>query len=458
MSVLLALALLAAAAPDSAPLHLRAVVEGLDRPVVVTTAGDGSGRLFIAEQGGTIRIFDGAQLLPRPFLDISALVSRGMEQGLLGLAFHPDFETNGLFYVNYTDRTGDTRIVRYALSPDDGNVADPESGVLVLGIEQPFANHNGGQILFGPDGRLWTGTGDGGSAGDPFGNGQNPRALLGKILRMDVDFGLPAAPEIWALGLRNPWRFTFDRLTGDLFIGDVGQNQWEEIDFEPAGAGPGRNYGWRLMEASQCFLPQSRCDNGALTLPVLEYSHDEGCSVTGGYRYRGTSMPGHLATYFFGDFCSGRVWGGRQDEETGAWTRTELLDSPHAVSTFGEDENGELYLADLQGSVYRLHGDTFCNVRLSQRTYRQDETVRSTLFEVANFSDRTVAVEIEIRPEVGADRSLVLPAGFSQEEAPVDLFGVSSSTPRGPYALVCRFIDPETELLLSTSALTFFVE
>ena len=169
-------------------------------------------------------------------------------------------------------------------------------------------------------------------------------------------------------------------------------------------------------------------------------------------------MPDHAATYFFADFCSGRIWGGRQDEETGAWTRTELLDSPHAISTFGEDENGELYLADLQGSVYRLHGDTFCNVRLSQRAYRQDETVRATVFEVANFSERTVAVEIEIRPDVGADRSTVVPADFALEEGPVDLFGVSSSTPRGAYALVCRFVDPATELLISTDTLTFVVE
>jgi glucose/arabinose dehydrogenase len=457
MTALSASFLLAAASLEEATIHLRPVVEGLDRPVVVTAAGDGSGRLFIAEQGGVIRIFDGAELLPQPFLDISTLVSRGMEQGLLGLAFHPAFETNGYFYLNYTDRTGDTHIVRYGLS-SDRNVADPGSGVQVLAIEQPFANHNGGQILFGPDGLLWTGTGDGGSASDPLGNGQNPRTLLGKILRIDVDSPSPFAPEIWALGLRNPWRFTFDRLTSDLFIGDVGQNRWEEIDFEPAGSGGGRNYGWRFMEGSQCFQPQSGCNDGTLTLPVLEYSHAEGCSVTGGYRYRGISMPEHVATYFFADFCSGRIWGGRQDEATGGWTRTELLDSTLSISTFGEDESGELYLADLAGSVYRIHGDTFCNLRLSQRAYTGDETVRATVFEVANFSPRTVAVEIEVRPDVGADRSFVLPADVAFEEGPADLFRISESTLRGAYALVCRFVDPETGHLISTDALTFVVE
>jgi glucose/arabinose dehydrogenase len=457
MMVLLAAALLASASLEAETIHLRAVVEGLDGPVVVTTAGDGSGRFFIAEQSGRIRVFDGAQLLDRPFLDLSALVSRGNEQGLLGLAFHPAFETNGLFYVNYTDRSGDTHIVRFRVS-EDANLADPRSAVNVLSLEQPFANHNGGNLLFGPDGRLWTGTGDGGAAGDPFGNGQNPGTLLGKILRIDVDSPGPTVPEIWALGLRNPWRFTFDRVTSDLFIADVGQNQWEEINFEPAGSEGGRNYGWRLMEGSHCFLPQAGCNDGSLTLPVLEYSHAEGCSVTGGYRYRGISMPEHLETYFFADFCSGRIWAGRRDAATGEWTRTELLDSPHLISTFGEDELGELYLADLEGAVYRIHGDTFCNVRLSQSAYAQDDTVRAAVFEVANFSERTVAVEIEVRPEVGADRSLVLPAGFAHDEGPADLFRVSSSTPRGSYALSCRFIDPTTELLVSTDVLTFVVE
>jgi glucose/arabinose dehydrogenase len=445
-----ALALLAAIA---SPVNLRPVVEGLERPVVVAHAGDGSGRLFIVQQGGQIRIFDGLHLLPAPFLDLSDRVSRGSEQGLLGLAFHPDYETNGFFFVNLTDLTGDTQILRFTVSADP-NVADPASAVALLSVDQPYANHNGGQLAFGPDGKLWIGLGDGGSAGDPGNRAQSGNTLLGKILRIDVDQGLPYAipldnpfasdpavrDEIWALGLRNPWRFSFDRLTGDLFIADVGQNAWEEVSFEPVSSGGGRNYGWRRMEGTYCFNPGSNCSDGSLVLPILEYSHSLGCSITGGYRYRGAEMPEHLGTYFFGDFCSGRIWGGVENVETGAWAATEILDSELSISTFGEDETGELYVADLGGTLYRIQGETFC-----------DSAAGSLA--IANFSANSKEVEIEIRGEASrvALGSFVLAAGASLDAGPLSLAS-------GDYALSCRFLDPATGELRSETRTSFHVE
>ncbi len=430
----------------AAPVNLRPVVEGLERPVVVAHAGDGSGRLFIVQQGGQILIFDGARLLPGSFLDLSDRVSSGSEQGLLGLAFHPDYETNGFFFVNLTDLTGDTQILRFTVSAD-GNVADPASAVALLSVDQPYANHNGGQLAFGPDGKLWIGLGDGGSAGDPGNRAQSGSSLLGKVLRVDVDQGLPYAvpldnpfasdpavrDEIWALGLRNPWRFSFDRLTGDLFIADVGQNAYEEVSFEPSingSSGGGRNYGWRRMEGTHCFNPGSNCSDGSLVPPILEYSHSLGCSITGGYRYRGAEMPEHFGTYFFGDFCSGRIWGGTENAETGAWTSTELLDSELSISTFGEDEQGELYVADLGGTLYRIHGETFCNV------------AGGTL-EIANFSERTVAVEIELRSKDSrAASGTVLLSGS------VDRFALADTE-----LVSCRFFDPATGAVRAEDAL-----
>ncbi len=481
--VALAAALLAAASPASAaPVNLRSVVQGLERPVGVAHAGDGSGRLFIVQQGGEILVFDGSQLLPAPFLDLSSSVSTGSEQGLLGLAFHPDYETNGFFYVNLTNVAGDTLILRFTVSADR-NVANPASVALVLGVDQPFANHNGGQLAFGPDGKLWIGLGDGGSAGDPGNRAQNGNTLLGKILRIDVDQGIPygipadnpfvANPavldEIWALGLRNPWRFSFDRLTGDLFIADVGQNDWEEVNFEPVTSGGGRNYGWRRMEGAHCFNPATNCNDGSLTLPVLEYSHSLGCSITGGHRYRGTEMPEHFGKYFFGDYCSGRIWVGEENLQTGNWTRTELLDSDLSISTFGEDERGEIYVADHDGALYRLHGETFCNVQLDRGTYGSGDTVRANVLEVANLSTESVAVEFKIWLEApgapaiplsrgGADGSVVFPANFSVDSGPVDLFTISGTTPPGDYVFGCRFIDPATGALLSEDLSGFVVE
>lgn len=358
------------AAQEGYKIRLEAVISGLANPVAITHAGDGSGRLFITEQGGRILIYDGSGVLPAPFLDVSAMLSTGGERGLLSVAFHPNYAINGHFYVNYTNTGGHTVIARYTVS-NDPNLADPASALTVLTIIQPYSNHNGGQLQFGPDGYLYIGMGDGGDAGDPNNYAQNPDSLLGKMLRIAVDGDVPYSvppdnpfvsddqvrDEIWALGLRNPWRFSFDRSTGDLFIGDVGQYNWEEIDYQPVSSTGGENYGWRLMEGNNCFNPSSNCNDGSLTLPVLEYGHDLGCSVTGGYRYRGKGNPLLSGLYIYGDFCTGRIWGAKPGGN-GNWSAEELLDTNLNISTFGEDQNGELYVAHRAatkgGTVYRI--------------------------------------------------------------------------------------------------------
>ncbi len=348
-------------------LGLEEVASGLDRPVFVTSP-PGDPRLFIVEQVGAIRIVQNGNLLGTPFLDISGDVSGGNEQGLLGFAFAPDYATSGRFYINYTDNAGDTNVEELLVSADP-NVADANSRTQVLFVSQPYSNHNGGNLAFSPtDGYLYIGLGDGGSGGDPQGNGQNLGAMLGKMLRIDVStipYTVPAdnpfvgmagaQPEIWAWGLRNPWRYSFDRETGDLYIGDVGQNQWEEVDVQPAASTGGVNYGWNIMEASACF--NGPCPDPNLTLPVYEYNHSDGCSVTGGYVYRGCRMPDYHGTYFVAEYCSGWV---RSFEWDGAGGITNLTDHPGLSpanfnpSSFGEGADGELYIANLNGTVYRI--------------------------------------------------------------------------------------------------------
>ena len=346
---------------------LQPVVGNLTAPVAIAHAGDN--RLFIVLQAGQIVIWNGTSLLPTPFLDIRPLVLAGGERGLLGLAFHPDYAQNGFFYVNYTDRAGngDTIIARYTVSASDPNRADPASARILLTIDQPFSNHNGGQLQFGRDGYLYIGMGDGGSGGDPQNNAQNPARLLGKMLRIDVDggdpYGIPPTnpfvgqagvrPEIWATGLRNPWRFSFDRITADLWIADVGQGDVEEIDFQPASSRGGENYGWRIKEGSECFNPRN-CSSAGLVDPVVEYGHTNGaCSVTGGYVYRGSRTPRLTGTYIYGDYCNGVIWGAKRNA-SGAITTRVLIDTNLFISTFGEDANGEVYVADHNGAIYRL--------------------------------------------------------------------------------------------------------
>ena len=360
------------ATPQSFSLDLQPLVSSLEQPTYLTDPGDGSGRLFVTEQPGRIRIIANGQLLDQPFLDVADLVSTsGNERGLFSIAFSPDFKSNGQFFIDYTrEPDGATIIARYTVSAKDPNVADLNSAVTILEIDQPQANHNGGQLQFGPDSYLYIGMGDGGGQGDrhgTIGNGQDLSVLLGKLLRINVTgvdtYSIPASnpfanksgarPEIWAYGLRNPWRFSFDRTTSDLYIADVGQNTYEEIDFQAASDPGGENYGWRIMEGLHCFSPQAGCDQSGLTMPIAEYTHDDGCSITGGYVYRGAAYPAMQGAYFFADYCSGIIWSLQRDA-SGAWQMTQQLDSGLLVSSFGEDQAGELYVIDHGGAVYRL--------------------------------------------------------------------------------------------------------
>ena len=356
--------------PGSPAVRLERVLGGLERPVDVKHAGDGSGRLFVIEKKGRIRVVRNGTLEPTPFLDITPLVgSSGNEQGLLGMAFHPSYASTGFFYVNFTNTEGHTVIQRYSVSSGNPDQANPGSAATVLMIEQPASNHNGGNLVFGPDGYLYIGMGDGGRAGDPWGNAQNKGVLLGKMLRIDVNGGSPygipadnpfvnepgARPEIWAYGLRNPWRYSFDRATSDLYIADVGQNAWEWVLLQRGGSPGGQNYGWNRVEGSRCYPAGSSCDPSQFTLPILEYDHQQGCSITGGYVYRGPSFPQLQGLYFYADYCSGRFWGA-QEVAAGQWQSAQLMQlSGVRISSFGEDETGELYVAgDSDGGLYRL--------------------------------------------------------------------------------------------------------
>jgi glucose/arabinose dehydrogenase len=351
-----------------ANIHLRfaRIARGLSRPVFITHSGDNNGRLFIVEQTGRIRVIRRGVLQSAPFLDLRSNISTGGERGLLGLAFHPDYSWNRKFYVNYTDRSGATVIAEYRRSATNASRAE-STAKIVLRIPQPYANHNGGMLAFGPDRYLYVGMGDGGSGGDPGNRAQNLNSLLGKMLRINIDtrraytvpptnpyVGVAGHDLIWSSGLRNPWRFSFDRGTGDLWIGDVGQNRYEEIDRSKApNAGRGANYGWRQLEGNQCYNPATNCSRTGKTMPIAVYGHSLGCSVTGGYVYRGSAYPDLVGAYLFGDYCSGRIWG-LDAAGPNAQTPVLLSDTATLISSFGEDQAGNLYLVDHAGDIWLI--------------------------------------------------------------------------------------------------------
>jgi len=351
--------------PPDIVLGVQEVVSGLSDPLYVTTPA-GDPRLFVVEQAGRIRIVKNGHLLPTPFLDISARVASGGERGLLSVAFHRSYATNGFFYVNFTDVSGNTRVERFSVSANP-DVANAASSKLILAVAQPFANHNGGLNVFGPDGMLYIGLGDGGSAGDPQGNGQNLGTLLGKILRIDVDRGDPyaipadnpfvgrsgARGEIWAYGLRNPWRFAFDKLGELLYIADVGQNLFEEVDVVIASSS-GLNFGWNTMEGSTCFV-STPCSQSGLELPALVYDHSAGaCSITGGYVYRGAVITDIIGHYFYSDYCAGFLKSFRYQNGRATEQNTWNVGNIGFITSFGEDAAGELYLTSSNGRVYRI--------------------------------------------------------------------------------------------------------
>ena len=350
-------------------LALEVVIQTMDQPLFVTAPPGDPNRLFVVERPGRIRIVQNGTLVSRPFLDIAELTSLEGERGLLGMAVHPDYAQNGRFFVHYTDvASGGTRIARYNVSGDP-DVADPASGTIVLEVAQPFSNHNGGSIAFGPDGMLYIALGDGGSADDPIGHGQNRGTLLGAVLRIDIDSGDPlvipsdnpfvdtpgARAEVWAYGLRNPWRISFDRSNGDLYIADVGQRDVEEVNVQPASSVGGENYGWNTMEGSTCF-GGGGCETAGLTLPVAEYEHNAGCSITGGYVYRGAAVPAAAGRYFYGDFCSGfvRSFLLSMGQATDPVDHTSQIGPGGSIVSFGEDGVGELYIVTIEGSILRI--------------------------------------------------------------------------------------------------------
>ncbi len=345
-------------------VRLEEVVRGLRRPVLLVVApGDARHRMFIVEQHtGQVRILENGKLAPKPFLTIDG-ISTGNEQGLLGLAFHPAFATNGKLYVNYTARDKDTHIDEYAVGKSAPDVVDVTTKRELAVIDQPYSNHNGGHLEFGPDGKLYAGIGDGGAANDPHEHGQHPTSLLGKLLRFDVETPGGKA-EIVHQGLRNPWRFTFDKKTGDLLIGDVGQNKWEYVHGVAAGDTRRHNFGWNIIEGSHCFDADSggakkACNKAGLTLPLVEYSHEEGCSITGGIVYRGKALPVLDGRYFYADYCTGllRSFVFTRGVVREHWDWKSALDTDGVlgqVSSFGVDHDGELYIVLLGGTIYRF--------------------------------------------------------------------------------------------------------
>lgn len=408
-------------------ISIELVTQGLNGPVDIQNARDGSNRLFVVEQSGRIRIVDNGQLRNQPFLDIQDRVLSGGERGLLGLAFAPGYAQSGRFYVNYTGAGGHTVIAMFTVTSDP-DIADAGSEVVLLTINQPFSNHNGGQLQFGSGG-LFIGVGDGGSGGDPNNYGQSLNTLLGKILRVDVEsqpgtlkipgsnpfVGTPdARGEIWAYGLRNPWRFSFDRENNQLWIADVGQNNFEEVN-RVGGSSAGVNYGWRRMEGLECFEPN--CNPAGLTLPVHVYSHSQGCSVTGGYVYRGSRFPELRGTYIYGDFCSGRIWGISQQNQNRL-----LLNSGLGITSFGQDEAGEIYVADSDGGrVYRILGQQ-PGPQLSS-----SGVVHGASFEPGLVAGSLASIFASgVRETSGISRALNVPLPLSLEGVSVTMDGVAA--------------------------------
>ncbi len=351
--------------PDVSKFKWLEVASGFTQPVGMTSFIDNGLVILVIQQGGSIKVFENGVILDEPFLDISnKITTNGSEQGLLGIALNPNYLKNGLFYINYTDRSGDTVIARYIAS-ESRRTSDPNSEQIIFTTSQPYQNHNGGNLVFGPDGFLYIGLGDGGSGGDPETRAQNPNTVLGKMLRIAVQdqeiYAVPndnpyvnggGKPEIWAIGLRNPWRYSFDHLTGDLWIADVGQGNWEEINYVKAVPEPGLNFGWNYMEGTHGFK-----GNPPNTIkfvdPVFEYDHSVGCSVTGGFVYRGEQLPDWFGVYVFGDYCSGNVWGLLPSGD-GSFKSSQLFSTGLNISSFGEDVFGEIYLVAYNGSIYQL--------------------------------------------------------------------------------------------------------
>jgi glucose/arabinose dehydrogenase len=369
------LSLAAPGASGAAAVALTPVVSGLSSPVQVANAGDGSNRLFVVEQSGTVRVIKNGALLPTPFISIADLLSTGGERGLLGIAFHPSYKTNGRFFLYFTRRNdGAIAISEYHRSSTNPDVATRVGAKRIITIAHPYTNHNGGRMAFGRDGYLYIGTGDGGSSGDPGNRAQSLDTLLGKMLRINVNgsvgsrnYKIPASNpyvgraglnEIWGRGLRNPWGWSFDKVTGDMWIGDVGQDKYEEVDrsivsTKSTSGGKGVNYGWRIMEGRHCYRPATGCNTAHLKFPVVEYSHSEGCAVTGGYSYRGSAVLALYGRYVFGDYCSGRIWTISRTALAPA-SKVLLMSTGFNISSFGQDEHGELYVLDLGGTLYKL--------------------------------------------------------------------------------------------------------
>jgi glucose/arabinose dehydrogenase len=435
------LCLLAATTARTQTLTLQPFATGLSGVVAITHAGDGSGRLFFTQQEGQIRIHNGTSVLGTAFLDIAPLVRCCGEEGMLSTAFHPNYASNGFFFVYYTNNNGDQVVARYTRSAGNPNVADPASAKIIITIPHPNeGNHNGGPLKFGPDGYLYIATGDGGGGGDPGENAQDLTEVLGKQLRLDIDttapyvipptnpfVGVPGARgEIWAYGLRNPWRFTFDRTTGDMFIGDVGQGAREEIDFQPAGVG-GLNYGWDDMEGSLCYEPSSGCQTANRVLPILEVNHSSGdCAIVGGYRYRGTAVPSLAGKYVHSDNCTGRIRIGTQGAG-GTWTQVVDQDTPFNIYTFGEDQNGELY-ASGGGTVYRLLSAVPV-LSIADRTLAENTGPATFTVTLTSPATQQVSVQYATAPGTAtagldytaATGSVVFPAGTTSRTVSVPL-------------------------------------